>query len=154
MPLHFLFARLLCSLQVISCSFVYLQLSLSPLPLVTDLWLLLWLHFCFIPTCYHLLLNFDLLLDYGFTWSQPATTCFWPLVCLLAMLLLDPCLLYLLLDPGLLTSWWGDPEDHKYLVLTCSKTHLHHRELWWISVRVSLCRPSGWPAFVLILLVD
>lgn len=53
--------------QLISCSFAYLQLSLSPLLLVTDL---------------------GLFFDYASAWPQPATICYQPLACLMTTLLM------------------------------------------------------------------
>lgn len=101
--------------------------------IVTNLWLVPQLCFCLIPTCNHLLLTFGFFLDYSSSWSQTVSTYYQPLSSLLTKLLLDPYLLHLLPHPGLLTSWWGDHEDHDPS-LAGSYTHLRHQELWWRPV--------------------
>lgn len=98
MSLHLLYARLMCSLHVISCSFAYLLLALSLLPLVFNPWLVHQLCFCpipssyyslltfwlvhqlcflLIPSSYYTLLSFGLFIGYASAWSHSATTCNW-----------------------------------------------------------------------------
>lgn len=107
MPLHFLFASLLCSIQPITPSCRYC---------------------CHLYLCYHSLMTLGLFLDYASAWSQPVIICYWPLAYLLTMLLLTPTcyICYWTLKPG-------DPEARE-LVLSRNKTHLYHQEFWWTPV--------------------
>lgn len=127
-PMNFLisallFARLLCSLQPISCSF----------------------HSCCCPYLYyHLIMIVGLFLDYTSIWAQPVTICYRALACLLTTLLLDPYPLHLLPASDLLTSWGGNPKNHD---LAHSNTHLYHPKLWWSPV--SAWTPSlGWACII------
>lgn len=87
--------------------------SISSPPLITDLWIVPQLRFCLIPTCNYLFPNFWLVTDPCFCLIPTCYICYWTPACSL---------------PG------GGDHEECGLVLTCSKSHLHHEELWWIPI--------------------